>query len=189
MSKSHYIKNIIQIQPRSVKSNFKKRMKLPANFLLPKRLQPTPCRPKIVKNPAIHVELQDFWSCQADSNCRPHPYQGCALPTEPQQHMATRNGLEPSTSSVTGQRSNQLNYRAIWQGQKDLNPRHVVLETTALPTELYPYFPAAFGCLSDFLSASIIIPDYPRDVNTFFLFFRHMQKSSQTPIPMRFFAD
>ena len=63
MSKSHYIKNIIQIQPRSVKSNFKKRMKLPANFLLPKRLQPTPCRPKIVKNPAIHVELQDFWSC------------------------------------------------------------------------------------------------------------------------------
>ena len=27
----------------------------------------------------------------------------------------------------------------FWQGQKDLNPRHVVLETTALPTELYPY--------------------------------------------------
>ncbi len=26
-----------------------------------------------------------------------------------------------------------------WQGQKDLNPRHVVLETTALPSELYPY--------------------------------------------------
>ena len=27
----------------------------------------------------------------------------------------------------------------IWQGQKDLNPRHAVLETAALPTELYPY--------------------------------------------------
>ena len=27
----------------------------------------------------------------------------------------------------------------IWQGQKDLNPRHSVLETDALPTELYPY--------------------------------------------------
>ncbi len=28
---------------------------------------------------------------------------------------------------------------AWWQGQKDLNPRHAVLETAALPTELYPY--------------------------------------------------
>ncbi len=34
-----------------------------------------------------------------------------------------------------------MKYRSefFWQGQKDLNPRHVVLETTALPTELYPY--------------------------------------------------
>ena len=27
----------------------------------------------------------------------------------------------------------------IWQGHKDLNPGHSVLETDALPTELYPY--------------------------------------------------
>ena len=27
----------------------------------------------------------------------------------------------------------------FWQGQKDLNPRHAVLETAALPTELCPY--------------------------------------------------
>ena len=55
-----------------------------------------------------------FWSCWADSNCRPHPYQGCALPTELQQQMATRKGFEPSTSGVTGRRSNQLNYLAIY---------------------------------------------------------------------------
>ena len=70
--------------------------------------------------------------------------------------MATRKGLEPSTSGVTGRRSNQLNYRAIflskdsgrcnlsWQGQKDSNPRHSVLETDALPAELYPYIWWAF---------------------------------------------
>ena len=73
--------------------------------------------------------------------------------------MATRKGLEPSTSGVTGRRSNRLNYRAIcniymwkqanllfpWQGQKDLNPRHAVLETAALPTELYPYVVGLHG--------------------------------------------
>ena len=71
--------------------------------------------------------------------------------------MATRKGLEPSTSGVTGRRSNQLNYRAIlllsqqllltviWQGQKDSNPRHSVLETDALPAELYPYMVGLHG--------------------------------------------
>ncbi len=29
--------------------------------------------------------------------------------------MATRKGLEPSTSSVTGWHSNRLNYRAIYE--------------------------------------------------------------------------
>ena len=32
------------------------------------------------------------WSCWADSNRRPHPYQGCALPTELQQHIGDQEG-------------------------------------------------------------------------------------------------
>ena len=42
---------------------------------------------------------------------------------------------------VIADRFTLCNYAVLikWQGQKDLNPRHVVLETTALPTELYPY--------------------------------------------------
>ena len=29
--------------------------------------------------------------------------------------------------------------RKKWLGRKDLNPRHMVLETIALPSELYPF--------------------------------------------------
>lgn len=111
---------------------------------------------KIRNKKALKTEVfKAFWSCYPDLNWGPHPYQGCALPTELQQQMATRKGLEPSTSGVTGRRSNQLNYRAIflskdsgrcnlsWQGQKDSNPRHAVLEwlwgTTSYT--MFPYCP------------------------------------------------
>ena len=46
------------------------------------------------------------WSCWADSNCRPHPYQGCALPPELQQQSVC-----PSYKGHS------------WRPRRDLNPR------------------------------------------------------------------
>ena len=50
--------------------------------------------------------------------------------------MATRKGLEPSTSAVTGRHSNQLNYRAIWWAMTGSNCRHPACKAGALPAEL-----------------------------------------------------
>ena len=95
------------------------------------------------------------WCLRPESNQRHADFQSAALPTELQRHMvigkvATRKGLEPSTSGVTGRRSNQLNYRAIfcikdsgrcndfWQGQKDSNPRPHGPEPCAIPSFATP---------------------------------------------------
>ena len=49
------------------------------------------------------TQLNSKWWLRAESNHRHEDFQSSALPTELQrQNMATRNGLEPSTSSVTG---------------------------------------------------------------------------------------
>ena len=40
--------------------------------------------------------------------------------------MATRNGLEPSTSSVTGWRANRLHHRAMWWNGLDYSRKKSV---------------------------------------------------------------
>ena len=71
-------------------------------------------------------QVNRAWCLRSESNQRHEDFQSSALPTELQRHieqgrsparmrfLATRNGLEPSTSSVTGWRANRLHHRAIW---------------------------------------------------------------------------
>ena len=90
------------------------------------------------------------WSWREESNSQPADYKSAALPIELHQHengasernrttdtgifspllyqlsyrgnMATRRGLEPLTSAVTGRHSNQLNYRAKMVGANGIEP-------------------------------------------------------------------
>jgi hypothetical protein len=70
-----------------------------------------------------------MWSWRRESNPQPADYKSAALPlshaSSPScdiKKLATWNGLEPSTSSVTGWHSNQLNYQANLVGAIGLEP-------------------------------------------------------------------
>ena len=83
----------------------------------------------------ISVPFWEPWCLRSESNQRHADFQSAALPTELQRHvvesfslstdafMATPNGLEPSTSSVTGWRANRLHHRAKYMvGTTGLEP-------------------------------------------------------------------
>ena len=92
-----------------------------------------------------------IWCLRSESNQRHVDFQSTALPTELQTHieqsialcsdafLATRNGLEPSTSSVTGWRANRLHHRAKYGGNnraRTCDPmlvRHVLSQLSYAP--------------------------------------------------------
>ena len=45
---------------------------------------------------------------------------------------------DPADRSDEAKNELEKRLRSIWQGWQDSNPRHAVLETAALPTELHP---------------------------------------------------
>ncbi len=62
------------------------------------------------------------WCLRPESNWRHADFQSAALPTELPRRMATRNGLEPSTSSVTGWRSKPTELPGRMVGTTGLEP-------------------------------------------------------------------
>ena len=122
-----------------IHTNFKNKKTPNSNPMFWSRRWDLNPQPTDYKSVALPIELlrraeSRLWCLGAESNHRHRDFQSLALPTElPRQDMATRKGLEPSTSSVTGWRTNHLYYRAtIWWTFRDLNPGQTGYEPVAL---------------------------------------------------------
>ena len=114
---------------------------------------------------ALPDELRpQTWCLRSESNQRHADFQSAALPTELQRHMrkgtssfaqicdfmATPNGLEPSTSSVTGWRANRLHHRAKYGGNNRARTCDLLLVRQMLSQLSYaPIFASGFAHLSD----------------------------------------
>src|SRR5713101_7284834 len=75
----------------------------------------------VLSNFSLLILLLCQWSPFPGLNWRPHPYQGCALPTE----------LKGPVSLLTAPPHR-------WSGKRDSNPRHSAWKADALPSELFP---------------------------------------------------
>ena len=136
------------------------------------------------------------WSGRRDSNSRRSPWQGDALPLSHSRInafgwnrtadtgifspllyrlsykgiLATRMRLELTTSSVTGWRSNQLNYRAKGGGSNRARTCDILLVRQTLSQLSYTpkCVPIANKCFVIVSTTEFIITDINTFVNTFF---------------------
>ena len=129
----------------------------------------------------ILVPNWEPWCLRSESNQRHADFQSAALPTELQRHMrkitlpqtlrcvmATPNGLEPSTSSVTGWRANRLHHRARLYGGNNRARTCDLLLVRQMLSQL-SYAPVFARCLPQ--RRVLLYTRPPHLSRTFFTFF------------------
>ena len=101
-------------------------------------------RTKNKRNRMLRILFLLFWQGQKDlillANCARRSVAALTV------HRTVIHYRSPSSPSARTKNKRNRMLRILfllfWQGQKDLNPRPMVLETSTLPTELYPYIRA-----------------------------------------------